>query len=350
MGPGIQPISEYHLASRLSYFLWSTMPDDELLDLAAKGTLSKNLDAQVRRMLLDGRASALVENFTPQWLGITAMDRIDRGERFDLMSRKAVVQESILFFDHVLRENRPITDFIDGRYTFVNERLARIYGLGQFSKDKSFAAPAAGFRKIDLPADSPRAGILTHASVLIATSSPDRTSPVKRGMWILENVLASPPPPPPPNVPPLDDPAKSDKPKTTATLRARLEQHRAAAECAGCHAKIDPLGFALEKFDVMGQYREKYDDRAELPGGRNLQGIDGLRSLLLERKDAFARCLAEKMLTYALGRGLDEHDIRTVDAIVAATVADGYRIQTLVQEVVRSVPFRMQRGNQKEKP
>jgi hypothetical protein len=349
--PGIQPVSEYHLASRLSYFLWSTMPDDELLDLAAKGTLSKNLDSQVRRMLLDGRVAALVENFTPQWLGITGMDRIDRGERFDLMTRRAVVQESILFFDHVLRENRSITDFIDGRYTFVNERLARIYGLGQFSKEKSFAAPAVGFRKVELPADGPRAGILTHASILIATSSPDRTSPVKRGMWILDNVLASPPPPPPANVPPLDDPAKSDKPKTAATLRARLEQHRAAVECAGCHAKIDPFGFALEKFDVMGQYRGgPIDDRAELPGGRSLRGVEGLRSLLLERKDAFARCLAEKMLTYALGRGLDEHDIRTVDTIAAGVASDGYRLHTLVQEVVRSVPFRMQRENPKERP
>lgn len=349
-----RPISDYHLAARLSYFLWSTMPDEELLDLAAKGTLSKNLDAQVRRMLADAKSDAFVENFAPQWLAITGMDRVNRGEQFDMLMRQAMTRETTLFFETVLRENRPITDFLDGRYTFVNERLARLYGLGQFSKAKKseMVVPTYAFVKLALPADGPRGGILTHASVLTMTSAPDRTSPVKRGMWILENILASPPPPPPPNVPPLDEPAKG-KMKNNLPLRTRLELHRAKAECAACHAKIDPLGFALEKFDVLGQLREKdgpkaIDDQGELPDGRKFQGADGMRKVLLERKTAFARCLTEKVLTYALGRGMEEYDDPTIDTIVAAVAKDDYRFQTLILEAIRSAPFRMQRGLSKE--
>ncbi len=351
---GPQPISEHHLASRLSYFLWSSMPDDELLDQAAKGTLAKNLDAQVARMLADAKSDAFVENFATQWLAITGMDRVNRGEQFDILMRQAMTRESILFFDAVLRENRPITDFLDGQYTFVNERLARHYGLGNFAKDKpsDVVIPAYAYVKLSLPPDGPRGGILTHASVLTMTSSPDRTSPVKRGMWILDNILASPPPPPPPNVPPLEE--AGGKIKDGLPLRTRLELHRSKTECAACHAKIDPLGFALEKFDMLGKFRDKdgrkaIDDQIELPDGRKFQGGAGLRKVLVEKKDAFARCLTEKMLIYALGRGLDENDVPTTDAIVLTLAKDGYRFQTLIREVIRSAPFRYQRGAGKEK-
>ena len=352
------PISEFHLASRLSYFLWSSMPDEELLDLAAKGELSKNLDAQVRRMLADWKSEALIENFTPQWLGITGINTVTQGSRvrFDLRTREAMTRETLLFFESVLRKNRPITEFLDGRYTFVNDRLARHYRLGRYGGEKTDAVfPAHDYIQAALPADGVRSGILTHASVLTMTSPPDRTSPVKRGMWILENILASPPPPPPPNVPTLEQ-AAGENPEEKVSLRQRLEQHRNSAQCAGCHARIDPLGFALEKFDNVGQYRDKddtkqpIDDVGELPGGRKIEGVGGLREALLERKDEFARCLTEKMLTYALGRGAEEHDIPTVDAIVDALRKDDYRIQTLILELVKSQPFRMRRGTEGDNP
>jgi len=350
-----RPISEHALASRLSYFLWSSMPDEELLDLAAKGELSKKLDAQVRRMLVDSKSEAFVENFAPQWLGITGLERINRGEKFDVLMRQALTRETTLFFDAVLRENRPITDLLDGRYTFINGRLAQLYGLGQYAKDKKADAviPNHAFIKVALPADGVRGGILTHASVLTVTSAPDRTSPVKRGMWILENILASPAPPPPPNVPPLDEPADA-KAKDGLTLRARLELHRGKTECAACHAKIDPLGFALEKFDIIGQYRETdskrkpIDDAGELSDGSKFQGAGGLRTILVQRKDQFARCLTEKVLTYGLGRGLEEYDGPTVYAIATALAKDDYRFQSLILEVVRSDPFRLRRGDSQE--
>ena len=352
---GPHPVSECHLASRLSYFLWSSMPDEELLALASKGELSKTLDAQVKRMLADPRSDAFVENFAPQWLEIANIARVSRGPQFEVRLRESMTRESLLFFDHVLRENRPITDFLDGRYTFVNDRLARLYGLGQHARGKKSDAviPEHAFIKVALPADGPRAGVLTHASVLTMTSAPDRTSPVKRGIWVLENVLGSPPPPPPADVPPLDQPA--DPKARVETLRARLELHRGKAACAACHAKIDPLGFALEKFDVLGQFRETdgkkpIDDAGELPDGTKFRGPDGLRKILLERKDRFARCLTEKLLTYALGRGLGDYDAPTVDAIAAAVAKDDYLFRTLILEVVKSDPFRLRRGTKGDKP
>jgi hypothetical protein len=352
---GPHPVSEYHLASRLSYFLWSSMPDEELLALAAKGELSKNLDAQVTRLLADARSDAFVENFAPQWLGFRDLSRVSRGPQLDSRLRESMARETLLYFDEVLRKDRPVTEFLDGRYTFLNERLARLYGLAQYGPNKRTAAPvpAHTFVRVELPPDGPRAGVLTHASVLTMTSAPDRTSPVKRGTWILENVLGSPPPPPPPDVPALEPPA-GGKAKEPATVRERLELHRGKSGCAVCHARIDPLGFALERFDLMGQYRDKdgrgpIDDAAELSDGKKFQGADGLRKVLLGRKEQFARCLTEKVLTYALGRGLGEHDVRTVDAIAAAAAKDGYRFQTLICEVVKSDPFRLRRGVQEEK-
>ena len=352
---GSHPISEYQLASRLSYFLWSSMPDEALLALAAKGQLSKNLDAQVTRMLADDRSDALVENFAPQWLDIRDLARVTRGPQLDVRLRESMARETLLFCDEVLRKDRPITDFLDGRYTFLNERLARHYGLAQFGRDKRTAVPvpAHAFVRVELPADGPRAGVLTHASVLTMTSNPDRTSPVKRGTWILENVLASPTPPPPADVPALEQ-AAAGTVKEPVTVRGRLELHRSKPGCAACHAKIDPLGFALERFDVLGQYRDKdgkapVDDAAELSNGQKFQGTDGLRKVLLGKKDQFTKCLTEKMLTYALGRPLGEHDGPTVDAIVASVAKDNYRFQRLTFEVVRSSPFTMRRGT-KETP
>ncbi len=351
---GSHPISEYQLASRLSYFLWSSMPDEALLALAAKGELSKNLDAQVTRMLADDRSDALVENFAPQWLDIRDLARVTRGPQLDVRLRESMARETLLFCEEVLRKDRPITDFLDGRYTFLNERLARHYGLAQFGRDKRTAVPvpAHAFVRVELPADGPRAGVLTHASVLTMTSNPDRTSPVKRGTWILENVLASPTPPPPADVPALEQAAGTVK--EPVTVRGRLELHRSKPGCAACHAKIDPLGFALERFDVLGQSRDKdgkapVDDAAELSNGQKFQGTDGLRKVLLGKKDQFTKCLTEKMLTYALGRGLGDHDGPTVDAIVAAVAKDNYRFQRLIFEVVRSGPFTMRRGT-KETP
>ena len=351
---GSHPISEYQLASRLSYFLWSSMPDEALLALAAKGELSKNLDAQVTRMLADDRSDALVENFAPQWLDIRDLARVTRGPQLDVRLRESMARETLLFCEEVLRKDRPITDFLDGRYTFLNERLARHYGLAQFGRDKRTAVPvpAHAFVRVELPADGPRAGVLTHASVLTMTSNPDRTSPVKRGTWILENVLASPTPPPPADVPALEQAAGTVK--EPVTVRGRLELHRSKPGCAACHAKIDPLGFALERFDVLGQYRDKdgkapVDDATELSNGQKFQGTDGLRKVLLGKKDQFTKCLTEKMLTYALGRGLGDHDGPTVDAIVAAVAKDNYRFQRLIFEVVRSGPFTMRRGT-KETP
>ena len=351
---GPRPVSEYHLASRLSYFLWSSMPDEELLALAAKGELSKKLDAQVTRLLADARSDAFVENFASQWLEIRDLARVSRGPRLDVRLRESMTRETLLFFDEVLRKDRPISDFLDGRYTFLNERLARLYGLAQFGRNKRTAVPipAHTFVRIQLPEDGVRAGVLTHASVLTMTSAPDRTSPVKRGVWVLENVLGDSPPPPPADVPPLEQ--AGGKTKEPATLRERLELHRSKSGCAACHAKIDPLGFALEKFNLLGQYRDKdgkmpIDDTAELQGGKKFRGADGLRKVLLGRKKQFARCLTEKVLTYALGRSLGEHDVRTVDAIVAAVARDGYRFQTLIREVVKSDPFRLRRGAKEKK-
>lgn len=344
------PISEYHLASRLSYFLWSSMPDEELLELAAKGELSKNLDAQVRRMLDDWKSEAFGVNFAPLWLAITDIDRVTRGgEEFDLRMRADMTRETVMFFDTVVRENRPITDLLDGRYTFVNDQLAKLYEIGKYGGEETERefSPFA-FTKIALPDDGIRAGILTHGSVLAMTSAPDRTSPVKRGVWILENILGSPPPPPPADVPALEEVA-AEKPQQRLSLRETLEIHRRSAECAACHAKIDPLGFAFEKFDNIGRYHGKSgDDLVELPDGRKLQGVPGLRQLLLERKGDFARCLAEKVLAYALGRSIEDHDVPTIDAIAAKLAEDEYRFQRLIHEVVKSAPFRMRRGSSGE--
>jgi hypothetical protein len=296
-------VSEYALASRLSYFLWSTMPDDELFRLASHGRLRRNLAGQVKRMLVDPKSRALVDNFAGQWMQLRTLDIVSPDEKlfpgFDAPLRAAFRRETESLFEHVLRKDRPITEFLTADYTFVNEPLARHYGIS--------GVHGPDFVRVSLQGTG-RSGVLTHASVLTLTSNPNRTSPVKRGKWILENILASPPPPPPPGVPALESK------ETHGTLRQRMDAHRDNAMCASCHSKMDPLGFAFEHFDAVGRFREKdgdevVDTRGELVSGERFADHVELSRVLSDSRQAdFVRCVSEKMLTYALGRGLEYYD------------------------------------------
>ena len=339
--PGaVHRVSEHALASRLSYFLWSTMPDDELLALADKGRLRRNLEAQVRRMLADPRSRALVDNFAGQWLQLRTLDIVTPDDKlfpgFDPVLRSALRGETEALFEHILRKDRPITEFLTADYTFVNDRLARHYGM----KD----VKGRGFVRVSLEG-SGRRGVLTHGSVLTLTSNPNRTSPVKRGKWILENILASPPPPPPPGVPALESK------ETHGTLRQRMDAHRDNPMCASCHAKMDPLGFAFEHFDAVGRYREKDGDEPVETGGELVSGerfadhAELSRVLSDSRQADFIRCLSEKVLTYALGRGLEYYDRPALATIEARLRKRGLRFSALVQAVVESVPFQYRRGD-----
>jgi PAS domain-containing protein len=335
-------VDDYELASRLSYFLWSTMPDEELFRLAAARKLRKPevLSAQVRRMLLDAKSSALVDNFAGQWLELRNLDSFkpdpERFPEFDEDLRNAMRQETRLFFEAVIHEDRSILDFIDGKYTFLNERLAKYYGIpGVTGKE---------FRRVSLSGDE-RSGVLTQASVLMVSSYPTRTSPVLRGKWILENFLNDPPPPPPPGVPNLNEAAIG----TTASLRQQLEQHRANPACAVCHTRMDPLGLGLENYDAVGRWRTKdgkfdIDSTGTLPGGRTFRSPAELKEILKSDRDAFAQCLAEKMLTYALGRGLERYDRPAVNLICRRLAASDYRFSRLVLGIVQSPAFEMRHG------
>jgi hypothetical protein len=333
------PINDWEFASRLSYFLWSSMPDGELFRLARADTLHEPevLEGQVRRMLKDGRAHALIENFVMQWLQLRNLKGFapdpERFPAFDEPLRDAMRRETELCFAYVMQEDRSLLEFLSADYTFVNERLAKHYGIREVTGE--------GFQKVSV-GGSPRGGLLTQASVLAVTSNPTRTSPVKRGKWVLETLLGAPPPPPPASVEPLRD----DKPgaEHAGTLRQRMEQHRAEPGCAGCHQRMDPLGFGLENFDAVGAWRtldgkDPIDASGVLPGGQTFAGPAELKAVLLTRKDRFARCLAEKMLTYALGRGV-ERDCCAVDDIARDAAAGNYRLSALVLSVVRSGPFR----------
>ena len=335
-------INQYELASRLSYFLWSSMPDDELLACADRGTLRQPavLDSQVRRMLKDPRAAGLAENFTGQWLETRRLESVnpDR-ERFPDIEdylQDSMRREPELFFQYVMSENRPILDLLDGKYTFVNERLAHHYGIAGVTGPE--------FRKVDLTGTT-RGGVLTQAGVLTVSSYGNRTSPVLRGKWVLENILNTPPPPPPPDVPLLNEAAVG----TSASLRAQMEQHRANPVCASCHSRMDPLGFALENYDAVGAWRTQdgkftIDPSGKLPDGRTFEGVDGLKAILKSNPDAFASAFTEKLLTYALGRGLEAYDRPAVKTIVARAAADGYRFDALVRKIVKSLPFQERKG------
>jgi hypothetical protein len=331
-------LSQHELATRLSYFLWSSMPDEELLRAAEEGTLRQPevLEAQVRRMLKDARARALAENFGGQWLRTRALESHapDRTKfpEFTDYTRLSMRQETLLFFEHVLREDRPVLDFLDANYTFLNQRLAEFYGIPNVKGHE--------FRKVDL-AGSRRGGVWRQASVLTVSSYPNRTSPVLRGKWILENLLNAPPPPPPPDVPVLDEKELGK----SVSLREQLEKHRSNATCASCHARMDPLGLALEHFDAIGRWRDKdgklpIDASTTLADGRAVKGPDGLAAILKADPGAFAECLAEKVLIYALGRGLERDDRKTVKALVQRMAREDYRFSSLVLGIVQSEPFR----------
>ena len=335
----VHPINEFALASRLSYFLWSSLPDDELLAHAAKGTLRKNLEPQLRRLLKDPKSRALVENFSGQWLQLRnlkiATPDAKTFPNFDDDLRLAMQRETELLFENIVRDDRSVLDFLDANYTFVNERLARHYGL-----DGVRGEP---FQRVSLKGTG-RAGVLTHGSVLTLTSNPTRTSPVKRGKYILENILGTPPPPPPPNVPELPETT------LTGTLRQRLEQHRESPSCASCHARMDPIGFGFENFDAVGVWRAKdgdfpIDPAGQLVSGESFRGSADLTAVLMKKKrEEFTRCLSEKLLTYALGRGLEFYDKCALDEITKRLAKGNYKFSRLVLEIAKSVPFQQRRG------
>jgi len=338
------PTGDFELASRLSYFIWSSMPDEELLDLAREGKLSHPdvLPSQVRRMVRDPRSRSLSESFASQWLGIGVLRSGGgpdprRFPEFTPSLRDAMLAEPVEFFDHVLREDRSLLDLLDGSYTFVNEELARHYEL----------PPVEGkeLRRVDLP-DRRRGGVLGMGAVLTLTSYPLRTSPVLRGKWVLEEILGTPPPPPPPMVGVLP---QDDAPRDGLTFRKRLEAHRSKPQCASCHARLDPPGFGLENFDPIGRWRtairdQPVDSSGVLPTGETFEGPIELKKLLIARKDDFTRNLAEKMLAYALGRGLEYYDQAAVRRIVRGVAAAEYRAGALIEEIVKSYPFRHKRG------
>jgi mono/diheme cytochrome c family protein len=335
-------ISDYELASRLSYFLWSSMPDDALLGCAGRRELRKPavLAAQIRRMLKDPKANALAANFGGQWLQFRALESVNpdrtRFTGFDDYLRLSMRRETEAFLENMIREDRPILDLLDGKYSFLNERLARFYGIA--------GVQGPNFRRVDL-SGTPRGGVLTQASILTVTSYPNRTSPVLRGKWVLENILNAPPPAPPPGVPNLDVSSVG----TEASLRQQLEQHRKNPTCAACHARMDPLGFGLENFDAVGAWRTTegkitIDASGTLPDGRSFRGPDGLKSVLRKDREAFTRCMASKLLTYALGRGLEPYDQPAVNEIAKRVASGGYRFSSLVEAIAGSRPFRMRRG------
>jgi hypothetical protein len=338
----VHHLSDIELASRLSYFIWSSMPDDELLGVAESGKLSTPavLDGQIKRMLADTRSEALGENFAGQWLELRNLDSMkpdpEKFPEWGAELKEAMRTETRLFFNSILRENRPIGEFLDARYTFLNETLARFYGVEGVSGPE--------FRRVPL-ATNQRGGILSQGSVLAVSSYPSRTSVVLRGKYILDNILGSPPPPPPANVPQLDEDAVG----TTLSLRQQMEKHRADATCASCHSKMDPLGFALENYDVIGKWRTMdgkfpVDSTGTLPDGSKFDGPAAMRQALATRLPQFAQCLAGKMLIYALGRGLNPADRRTIGELTGDWASKEYRFQDLIFEIAHSLPFQSRRG------
>jgi hypothetical protein len=334
-------ISDLELASRLSFFLWSSIPDDELLDVAAQGKLGNPdaLEQQVRRMLRDPRTQALITNFAGQWLYLRNVGSVtpdpDLFPEFDRNLRDAFQRETELFLDSQLREDRSVVDLLSANYTFVNERLARFYGIPNVY--------GSHFRRVTL-SDNARAGLLGHASILTVTSYATRTSPVVRGKWLLETILGSPPPPPPPNVPPLKENGEGGAPPTS--VRQRLEEHRKNPVCASCHARMDPLGFALENFDAVGQWRTTDANIAinasgVFPDGTGFAGPAEFRRALLSHRDEFVATLCEKLLTYALGRGVEYYDMPAIRKIMRGSAPAEYRWSSLVLGTVTSMPFQM---------
>jgi hypothetical protein len=365
--PGVQRrLDDWELASRLSYFLWGSMPDEELFNAAQSGQLRDQLQSQIDRMLRDPKAEALVTNFAGQWLQSRRLDIMQPDPKqfpgWNDQLRESMRQEGLAVFDYIMRENRSLLEFIDAPYAFLNHDLAKLYGID--------GVHGENFRRVDLPPGSPRGGVITLASVLTTTSNPDRTSPVKRGKWILENILGTPPPPPLPDVPQL---VTRDNGRLIGTVRQQMEQHRKDPHCATCHERMDPLGFGLENFDAIGAWRDReggavdrqneatirvlskiagrgtrqlpmIDASGTLPDGRKFNGPAELKKILLAQRDLFCRAFSEKMLIYALGRGTAEADDPAIDSIADAVTRDGYKFSRLVFEIVTSEPFQMRRG------
>ena len=343
--PGsVYRISDVELASRLSFFLWSSLPDDELVDLADKGVLSDPavLETQVRRMISDSRAEALTTNFASQWLYLRNLDAVNPNLRlfpdFDDNLRQAFRRETEMLFGSIVSEDRNVLDLLRADYTFLNERLARHYDIPNVYGDH--------FRRVELPADSPRRGLLGHGSILTVTSYATRTSPVLRGKWILDNLLGMPPPPPPPDVPPLEEPGPGI---AARSMRERMEQHRVNPACAVCHQLMDPAGLSMEHFDAIGRWRDRGDDwvpidaSGSVPGSGSFDGVTGLREAVLARPEVFVGTMTEKLLTYALGRGLDHHDGPAIRRIVRDAAGNDHRFSSLVLGIVESTPFQMRR-------
>jgi hypothetical protein len=337
-------ITDVEFASRLSFFLWSSIPDDELLATAERSGLRDPvvLARQVRRMLDDPRADALVANFAGQWLQLRNVETVQPDPvllPFDEALRQAFLAETTLFLASIVREDRSVLDLLAADYTYVNQRLAEHYGIPRVYGSQ--------FRRVPV-ADVNRRGLLGQGSVLTVTSYPNRTSVVQRGKWVLENLLGTPPPPPPPDVPDLM-PVHNGK---RLTMREQMQTHRANPTCAACHARMDPIGFALENYDASGQWRNTdagtaIDASGRLPDGTEFDGPAGLSRLLLTKyRDEFVRTATEKLLTYALGRGVEYYDAPTIRSIERAAARDNYRISALILAIVKSVPFQMRRPSQ----
>ena len=338
----VRSLNEYELASRLSFFLWSSQPDDQLLRYANRGQLRKNLGKELERMLKDAKAQSFVENFAGQWLELRNLDVYQPDKKlfptFTPALRSDMRRETELLFSHIMGGNRSVLELLSADYSFVNARLAAHYGISDVKGES--------FRPVSLRGTF-RGGILGHASILTITSDPNRTSPVKRGKYVLENILGTPPPAPPPDAPPL-----SETGKITGTLREQFVKHRQDPACASCHKVMDPIGFAFENYDAIGRYRTKdnslpIDASGKLETGEPFGNAADLRSILLNQKrEYFTRCITEKMLTYALGRGLEYYDKRTIDGIVIRLKGNNYRFNELVQGIVSSLPFDMKRGEE----
>ena len=342
--PGsVRALNDYELATRLSYFLWSSTPDDELLDVAGKGKLREQLDAQLARMLKSPKSAEFVKNFVGQWLELRNMDSHSVDARtfpgFDPALRESMRRETEIFFEKLIADDRPVMDLLTADYTYVNKRLADHYKL------QAPGATGEEFVKVSLKGTR-RSGVLTHGSILTLTAMPARTSPVKRGVFVLEQILGTPPPPAPADVPPLPDKPQDN---AAAPLRERLAAHRADPTCATCHMRMDGIGFALENFDAVGLWRDQegrfpVDSMGELAGGRKINGPEGLRELLVSKKADFLKCLSEKLMTYALGRGMEHYDRCTLKDVVSATEQGGYRFSAMVGAIVKSDAFQKRRS------
>jgi Protein of unknown function (DUF1592)/Protein of unknown function (DUF1588)/Protein of unknown function (DUF1587)/Protein of unknown function (DUF1585)/Protein of unknown function (DUF1595) len=340
--PAVHALSDFELATRLSYFLWSSLPDEALYRAAAAHRLHKSdvLTAEVKRMLADPKSARLVGNFAGQWLELRNLESVKPDPRqfpdFDDELRAAMRRETEMFFDSIVRDDRSILDFIDGPYTFLNERLAKHYGIS--------GVAGSEFRRVELDGTE-RSGVLTQASILTVTSYPNRTSPVLRGKFLLENILNAPPPPPPPDAGVLDESQVNLK----GTVRQQFEQHRAHSECAGCHVRMDPLGFAFENYDAVGAWRTSegpfpVDASGTLPDGRSFRNAGGVKAILRASGDEFAQSLAEKMLTYAIGRGLEKYDRAAIREITRKMAARDYRFSSMILAIAESAPFQLRKG------